>query len=112
MAEYIEDLSRYRLSKAKDDLESSKLLLENNHIKQSLNRSYYAIFHATRALLAYNIFDSKKHTGIISYFNLHYIKTKKIDYVFFKILTKAELIRHDSDYDDFFRLRKNRRKNN
>ncbi len=102
MAEYVSDLSRYRIEKAKADLSAAKLLLDNNHINQSLNRSYYAIFHATRALLAYDVFDSKKHTGIISFFNLHYIKPGEIDYEYFKILTKAEMIRHDSDYDDFF----------
>ena len=62
------ELSEYRLSKAKQDLLAAKLLFDNNHFAQSLNRSYYAIFHAVRSLLAYDKFDSKKHSGIISYF--------------------------------------------
>jgi len=57
---------------------------------------------SVRSLLAYDIFDSKKHSGIIAFFNQNYIKTGKIPSEYFKILTAAETIRHDSDYDDFF----------
>lgn len=102
MDKRISDLSKYRLQKAKDDLTSSELLLENHHAAQSINRSYYAVFHAVRALLAYDLFDSKKHSGIISFFNQNYIKTGKISHEFYRIITGAETIRHDSDYDDFF----------
>ena len=63
------DLSKYRMEKAKEDLSAAELLLNNNHFAQSLNRSYYANFHAVRSLLAYDKFDSKTHSGIISYFN-------------------------------------------
>jgi len=66
------------------------------------NRSYYAIFHATRALLALDKFDTKKHSGVIAYFNQNYIKTGKIEVKYGKILTLAENIRIKSDYDDFY----------
>lgn len=102
MNDHIDDLSRYRLQKAQEDLISARLLLDNGHINQSINRSYYAIFHAVRSLLAYDMFDSKKHSGIIAFFNQNYIKTGKIPVEYFKIITGAETIRHDSDYDDFF----------
>jgi uncharacterized protein (UPF0332 family) len=103
MVDYIGDLSRYRFEKAENDLSSAKLLLENDHYTQSINRSYYAIFHSARSLLAYDKFDSKKHSGIISFFNQNYIKTGRISGGFFKILSGAEEMRHDSDYDDFFK---------
>lgn len=60
MDERITALSRYRLEKALDDLASAELLFNNNHYAQSVNRSYYAIFHSVRSLLAYDRFDSKK----------------------------------------------------
>ncbi len=41
-----------------------------------------AIFHAVRALLALDKFDSQKHSGIISYFNQKFIKTGKIEVEF------------------------------
>ena len=62
-------LANYRLSKSKSDLNAAEILLKNKLYSQSINRSYYAIFHAVRALLAFDKFDSKKHSGIIAYFN-------------------------------------------
>ncbi len=98
----LNDLSRYRLQKARDELESSEIMLQNTKFSQSINRSYYAIFHATRALLALDKFDARKHSGVIAYFNQHYIKTEKIERKFGKILILAENIRIKSDYDDFY----------
>ena len=96
------ELSEYRLSKAKQDLLAAKLLFDNNHFAQSLNRSYYAIFHAVRSLLAYDKFDSKKHSGIISYFINNYVRSGIIDEKYSQMLTKAERLRLDSDYDDLY----------
>ena len=66
-------LSDYRLENAKQDLETAKLNCEHGLLAQSVNRSYYAAFHALRALLAFDIFDSKKHSSILGYFNKNYI---------------------------------------
>ncbi len=95
-------LSNYRLSKSEDDLNASKLLLKNKLYSQSINRSYYSIFHSVRALLAFDRFDSKKHSGIISYFNEHYIKAGLIEKEYSVIMMSAERIRNESDYDDLF----------
>ncbi|HHY71125.1 MAG TPA: HEPN domain-containing protein [Thermoanaerobacterales bacterium] len=95
-------LSNYRLQRAEEDLKSSKILFQNNLYKQAVNRSYYAIFHATRAVLALDKFDSRKHSGIIAYFNQHYIATDKIETEYSKILMSAQKIRNSSDYDDFY----------
>ena len=58
----------YRLSMAKERLDSSKLLLEHASYKDSIGRSYYAMFTAVRAILALDGVDFKKHAGVISYF--------------------------------------------
>jgi uncharacterized protein (UPF0332 family) len=96
------DLSRYRLDKAKDDLGISELNLKNKGFSQSINRSYYSMFHAARALLALEKYDSRKHSGIISYFTQHFIKTGKIEPEYSKMLTEAFKIRNECDYDDFY----------
>ena len=41
-----QDLSRYRLKRAQEDLETAKLNYENGMYKAAVNRTYYAIFHA------------------------------------------------------------------
>lgn len=96
------DLSLYRLDKSRDDLETARINLENNKFSQSINRSYYSIFHAIRALSALDKFDSKKHTGVISFFNKNYIKTGEIEPEFSRIVADAFDMRKDSDYNDFF----------
>lgn len=96
------DLARYRLAKSNDDLESAKLNFRNHLLSQSINRSYYAIFHSVKALLAFEKFDSKKHSGIIAYFNQNFIKTNKIEKKYSEILVSAERIRINTDYNDFY----------
>jgi len=106
MAEQHWELSRHRMQKARDDLESARILLENHKLSQSINRSYYSIFHATRALLALENFDARKHTGIIAFFNQKFVKTGKIEREYSQILMDAQDFRNDSDYDDFFMVSK------
>jgi uncharacterized protein (UPF0332 family) len=47
----IRDLSAHRLEKAKDVLKQAQVLLNIASYDGSINRSYYAIFNAIRALL-------------------------------------------------------------
>jgi uncharacterized protein (UPF0332 family) len=100
------DLARYRLNKSKSDLTAAQILFEKGMYSQSLNRSYYSIFHATRALLSLDRFDSKKHSGIISFFNKNYISNNIFEKEMSKIIMSAEEIRVQSDYDDFFLVSK------
>lgn len=90
------------MEKAKEDLETAGSNFNDNKLSQSINRSYYAMFHAARSLLALDKFDSKKHTGVISFFNQHYIKTGKIEPEYSKMLTAAFKIRNKCDYNDFY----------
>jgi len=102
----VKDLSQFRLRQARECLQSSKVLLDSNHYKDSANRSYYCIFHSMRAALALVGYDSKKHSGIISEFRKMYIKTGKFDVVYSEIIKDAFDIRTDSDYQDFYTLAK------
>ncbi len=95
-------ISKYRFECAKDDLEASQIAFEHNKFKNSINRSYYAIFHAIRAVNALEKFDSKKHSGVIAYFNLHFVKTGKFDVACAKIIESAFRMRNTADYEDFY----------
>ncbi len=75
----IKTLSQYRFEKAKEDLEAATVNLDNGFIKASINRSYYAIFHSIRSVNALDEFDSKKHSGVIAYFNQYYIHSGKFE---------------------------------
>ena len=94
------DLSKYRLEQAKECLVAAEATVDLS-VKTSVNRSYYCIFHAMRAILALDGFDSKKHTGIISAFRQMYIKSGKIAAHFSDIIGDAFEVRNDGDYEDF-----------
>ncbi len=48
----MDDLVKHRLSTAAEKLKSARILLEGGQFKDSIGRSYYAIFSALRAVLA------------------------------------------------------------
>ena len=96
------DLALYRLKKAKDLLSQGRLLHENRNYDGSINRSYYAIFNAIRALLALVELDSLKHSGVISFFDKYFVKTCFVDKEFSKIAHAAFDIRQENDYEDFY----------
>lgn len=61
-------LSKARLQNAMECLQDARLLADSERYKALANRSYYAVFHAMRAVLVLKKFDSKKHSGIIANF--------------------------------------------
>ena len=95
-------LIKYRMEKAHMDLNAAKLNYEAGFYDASTNRSYYAIFHAARAVLMLNGQDYKKHSGVIAFFNRDYIKTELLERKLGLILHDAFEIRTDCDYEDFY----------
>lgn len=55
------NLSNARLLHARDCLKEAAILLAADEYKGTANRAYYAAFHALRAVLILDGFDSKKH---------------------------------------------------
>lgn len=87
---------------ARERLSSSKVLLDVGNYKDSIGRSYYAMFTAVRALLATEGQDFSKHAGVIAYFQKEYIKKGKFDKKYSKYISQAFQIRNNTDYADFF----------
>ena len=96
------ELMKYRLEMAEERLHSSKVLLEAGSYKDSIGRSYYAMFTAVRALLAMEGQDFSKHAGVIAYFQKEFVKTGKVDRKYSKYISQAFQIRNNTDYADFF----------
>ncbi len=94
------DLAKYRLEMSDEHYKSA--LLEIGNYKDSIGRSYFAMFSAVRALLALDAVDFSKHAGVIAYFQKEYIKTGKLDVKYSKSLSQAFQIRNNADYQDFF----------
>ena len=98
----VKDLAKYRLDTAKEDLKRARREFEIEDYKLALNRSYYAIFHAMRAINSLDGFDSSKHSGVISHFNEHHVKTGEFPKDVSKMIKGAMEIRQKSDYEDFY----------
>ena len=93
---------QYRLEMAKERLHASEILLKDGSYKDSIGRSYYAMFTSVRALLAMEGQDFSKHAGVIAYFQKEFVKTEKFDKKYSKYISQAFQIRNNTDYADFF----------
>lgn len=96
------ELALYRMERAKEMLDAARGNLEIGQYKTSLNRSYYAIFHAMRAANILKGFDSSKHSGVIAFFNKEYLKENILDRNLSVIIKNSSFLREKSDYDDFY----------
>jgi len=101
-----QDLIQFRLERAHECLSSAIRELDAGAYRTAANRSYYCIFHAMRAVLALDGFDSKKHSGVISMFRQKYLKTDLFSSEFSDMIRDAFTNRGQSDYSDFFVISK------
>ena len=96
------DYAKYRIERAREDLEAAHLLFNAGNYRIANNRAYYTIFHAMRAVLVFDNFDSSKHSGVIAEFRRRYIKEGIFPVKLSKMIGSAFTIRNASDYDDMF----------
>ena len=68
------DYAKYRIGREKKDSEAAYLLFNSGNYRIANNRAYYTVFHAMRAVLVFDNFDSSKHSGVIAEFRRRYIK--------------------------------------
>lgn len=101
------DYVKYRMERAREDLDAAHLLFDAGNYRIANNRAYYAIFHAMRAVLVFDNFDSSKHSGVIAEFRRRYIKEGIFPTEISKMIGSAFTIRNASDYDDMFIASKN-----
>jgi len=99
-----DNLANYRIRRAKDILIEAEDNFNQKHYGLSINRSYYAMFTAARAILALREMDSSKHSGVISLFNQHIVKVGLFPKEVSKFLPKAKDIREHADYGDFVEI--------
>lgn len=96
------DLVYHRLETAKEDLKSAKVLSGIGDYRGANNRAYYAIYHAISAVHALKGKAYKKHKDAVSNFNKDYVKTEIFAKKYGRQISHAEVIRHASDYNDFY----------
>lgn len=100
-----QELSKYRIKQAEESLEEAKFLLAGKKSPRSvINRVYYAMFYAVLALLVYEPFSSSKHSGVLSYFNKHFIKEGIFNKDLGRSINKAFELRQRGDYREYVDL--------
>jgi uncharacterized protein (UPF0332 family) len=89
-----------RLGLARDKLILARKLTVDGYYNDAVSKAYYAMFYASRALLLAVGEDPHKHTGVVSLFGAHFVKTGKTDGKFGRTLAVAKRLREESDYDE------------
>jgi uncharacterized protein len=94
-------LAKHRMVQARETLAEAEQLLASQAFRGAVNRLYYAAFYAARALLATRDMDAGRHSGLITLFQQHFVKTGLVPAETGKILARAFEKRQTSDYGDF-----------
>jgi len=94
------ELVKLRIANAKKTLgEVEEVLIENQLWNTAVNRLYYACFHAVTALLNKFGFETKTHSGVLTLFGLHFVKTGTIDRDLAKFYSTLFEMRQSADYE-------------
>ena len=94
----IKILVAYRIEQAEESLVASRVLLNKDLIRPSVNRSYYSMFYAVLALLATRKQETSKHSGAISLFDRVFVKSRIFPKEFSRWIHDAFDLRQRSDY--------------
>lgn len=101
MSPEIATLARHRLERAREALREGDALLDVGAPRGAVSRFYYAALHAARALLATRGVDSARHSGVITLFQQHFVKTGLMQADVSRSFPRAFEKRLNTDYADF-----------
>jgi len=100
-SEKMRSLALSRLQQAEESLDEAQFLFDGGKsLRSVINRAYYAMFYAILALLIFEPFGSSKHTAVLSYFNLHFIKNGRLPKELGRAVNKAFELRQRGDYKE------------
>ncbi len=104
MKDQVRKLAEYRISQAEETLEVAKELHAGGHYRDAVNRAYYAMFYCGLGLLATRELGSSKHSGLLSLFSLHFVKTGIFSKESGRYLREAFELRQQCDYREFVEI--------
>ena len=96
------ELALHRLGVAKEDLDAAKRNMKVDDFRTANNRAYYAIYHGICACMALRFEAYKSHAQTLGVFNRDYVHKGFFPKEIGRRISKAEEIRHESDYNDFY----------
>jgi uncharacterized protein (UPF0332 family) len=96
-------LVNYRLDQAKTTLEDARLVLsQGGSPRSAVNRSYYAVFYMVLALFLKAKINLKtsKHSGVIAFFDKHFVSEGTIAGEYSRIMYNLFDDRQEFDYKE------------
>lgn len=96
--EELENQIKLFMDKAERSITASKQLMESEHFDFASSRLYYGVFYAMEAVLLTKNISSSRHSGVISEFNLHFVKSGIFPKNFSKIIGRLFRERQAGDY--------------
>lgn len=84
--------------RADESLRAGSVLLREGLYNDSISDSYYAAFHGVRALLFTLGEEPRTHRGALHLFNVHFVRTGKLEARYLSALAQAQYDRTSADY--------------
>ncbi len=94
-------LSDIRMTKALEFLEDARANFNDLRYRTAVNRSYYAVLNAARALLVLEGVSPETHSGIVTMLSLRFVKPALLPVRIVKDFKVLLSRRTDVDYGDF-----------
>ena len=99
-AEDIKTLVNLQLEKAHRFLDQADEMYSMKYWDLAANRYYYACYHAVQGLfIASGLPATKKHSGTVTQFSLHFVKSGKVDTTYGSFLARMMQLRQKADYN-------------
>ena len=90
------------LARAREELSAADHLLGIGLARIALGRTYFAAFHAARALLFHEGLEPRSHRGALNLFNQHFVKGGRFEPATSRLLARLQKFREEVDYGESF----------
>jgi uncharacterized protein (UPF0332 family) len=94
----LKELVRKEIEAARERLDAAELLFNDGKLVDAVNRAYYSVYHAGKALLHSIGRDAKTHSGLVSEIGFYLVEKGKIEKRYGTILRRLFESRETSDY--------------
>ncbi len=88
-----------QVEKAHHFIRQSEEMMKLGHSDLAVNRYYYACFHIVQALFLQNGISFRTHSGMISQFSQHFVKTGIVPLEDGSLLARLFQLRQKADYN-------------
>ncbi len=88
--------------RAEEELRAAEQLISADLSRIALTRTYFAAFHAVRAVLFAHGHEPRSHQGALHLFNLHFVKSGTYETATSRLLARLQKFREEADYGEAF----------